>query len=270
TAPAIARSLVLREDQWEAEFAGTRAQLIAAGLARPGDFPGDPECPCKVRRSFERDDRHFQVRVRSFTAEPRSFVLRRSITNAERIKLDAERRSELEANDPNFRNDASIARELEEREARIRAAIKAGEYLPLSCREPHVWLTAWVGTREELTAAGICDARHFPQGRKRVARGDADDESAAQRRPGVKSWQTRALGRDYFEHIVWWNKEAQLARIRDGIGRKPIERPSYYADIDAFAKGCEQSVMLASRLIETILSGEDEASMYGECTIRYD
>ena len=61
-ARALARSLVLRE-RGRGEFAGTREQLIAAGLAQPGDFPGDPECPCKVRHSFERDDRHFQVRA---------------------------------------------------------------------------------------------------------------------------------------------------------------------------------------------------------------
>jgi hypothetical protein len=59
-----ARRLLVREDDWRRDYSGTRAQIIEAGLAFDGQFPGDAACPGRTAFTFKRDTRSVTVRVR--------------------------------------------------------------------------------------------------------------------------------------------------------------------------------------------------------------
>jgi hypothetical protein len=75
TSRTKARKLLLRDGWRGKEYAGTRAQLIEVNLATLGDFPGDPQCPHRVAHSFERDGCSMTIRVRSFVADPITYIL---------------------------------------------------------------------------------------------------------------------------------------------------------------------------------------------------
>jgi len=60
--------LLRRTAETELHYCGTRSELIAAGLARRGDFPGDHPKAGRTRRIFERDGRKYQIRLASRTA----------------------------------------------------------------------------------------------------------------------------------------------------------------------------------------------------------
>jgi hypothetical protein len=67
--------------QWENEhgalYIGTRTQLIDAGLAQPGDFPGDPGSGRVTDHTFERDGRRIRITFKSRRAgSPPTFALR--------------------------------------------------------------------------------------------------------------------------------------------------------------------------------------------------
>ena len=47
------------------EYGGIRTELIAAGLANEGDFPGDPACKRVSENTFKRAGRRISIRVRS-------------------------------------------------------------------------------------------------------------------------------------------------------------------------------------------------------------
>jgi hypothetical protein len=120
-----------RERQGEELHRGTREQLIATGLVQAGDFPGEPGGPV-ASRTYERDGRKFIVSINSRVANPITYWVRVTATNAEqRARRRAEKETEPES---------PAVRERRERASRIRAAIKAGEYLPLS-REDARWYT---------------------------------------------------------------------------------------------------------------------------------
>lgn len=60
-----ARRLLVRQDDWRRDYSGTRAQIIEAGLAAQGQFPGDTACPNRTAFTFRRDTRSVTVRVRA-------------------------------------------------------------------------------------------------------------------------------------------------------------------------------------------------------------
>jgi len=63
---AAARRLMVRQDDWRGrDYSGTRAQIIEAGLAADGQFPGDASCPNRTAFTFGRDTRSVTVRVRA-------------------------------------------------------------------------------------------------------------------------------------------------------------------------------------------------------------
>lgn len=55
-------------------YRGTRAELVAAGLLRDGDFPGDEQSGRKANHTFTREGRHFHIRYSS-RLEPPTFWL---------------------------------------------------------------------------------------------------------------------------------------------------------------------------------------------------
>ncbi len=60
------------DDRWR--YSGTREQLIAAELARDGDFPGDQDAPA-CSHTIKRDDRLMYISVHSRVADPITFWL---------------------------------------------------------------------------------------------------------------------------------------------------------------------------------------------------
>jgi hypothetical protein len=94
-----------RDHSWH--YSGTRSELIAAELARDGDFPGDPGGPI-YSRVIKRDDRRAYISIHSRVANPITFWLvvdktpisvakaeatrKRDEQNAERRQWRAQRR----------------------------------------------------------------------------------------------------------------------------------------------------------------------------------
>ena len=255
-----------RSDGWregEALYRGTRSELLAAGLAQAGDFPGDPGGPV-ASRTYERGGRKFILSINSRAANPMTYWVRVTATNAER----SARRRDEEHQEP-----VSPQRsEREELDARVRAAIKAGEYLPLSRCEHSARCTVWLGTRDELISSGACAAHHFPEGRKRTKLARSDDEPPELRRAGMDFWTTTAFGRDYFQHVVHWDEETRGARTRDGIAQESSERPhdGAFTTPQHFSDFAERWLCAFTRVASSIISGAHEEEIYGHSTLRYD
>jgi hypothetical protein len=69
-----AQRLLRSEDAREWRYAGTRDELIAAGLALDGDFPGDPGATI-YSHTIKRDDRRTHMSIHSRMANPITFWL---------------------------------------------------------------------------------------------------------------------------------------------------------------------------------------------------
>jgi hypothetical protein len=85
---ALAEALEIPHDRYYKTYRGTRTELIAAGLALAGQFPGDPGCP--------------SVSVHTFHRDGRTVTVRRNPSNKYRIYLtcsEKERRAERAAED---------------------------------------------------------------------------------------------------------------------------------------------------------------------------
>jgi hypothetical protein len=61
TAPKLLRKRI----DGELYYSGTRDELIGAGVARDGDFPGDPSSGCHTTHAFKRDRRRVSISVHS-------------------------------------------------------------------------------------------------------------------------------------------------------------------------------------------------------------
>jgi hypothetical protein len=61
TAPKLLRKRI----DGELYYSGTRDELIGAGVARDGDFPGDPSSGCHTTHAFKRDGRRVSISVHS-------------------------------------------------------------------------------------------------------------------------------------------------------------------------------------------------------------
>src|SRR5690349_998292 len=84
TSARRAKALLQWDSENEAGYVGTRTQLIDAGLARPGDFPGDPESGRVTSHTFTRDGKRVAIHIKSKVARPMTFTLWIGETNAQR------------------------------------------------------------------------------------------------------------------------------------------------------------------------------------------
>ncbi len=83
-----ARDLLRKEDDRGTRFfSGTRDELIAAGLVRDGDFPGDPACGRYTSHTFHRDGRRVYLRIRSRVASPMTYWLHVGLTREQAPRL---------------------------------------------------------------------------------------------------------------------------------------------------------------------------------------
>jgi hypothetical protein len=105
--------LLCCEDESEWLYAGTRDELIAAGLAQAGDFPGDPGGPI-YSRMIKRGNRRAYISIHSRVASPITFWLKVYKTpisdERERNKqLAAAREAKYQAERAKYREDADAS-----------------------------------------------------------------------------------------------------------------------------------------------------------------
>jgi hypothetical protein len=92
---ASAKRLLSKDAERSWHYSGTREELIAAGLARDGDFPGDPGAPI-CSHTIERDDRHSHIRIHSRVVNPNTFWVVVSKTPVSVAKAEAKRQRDEE------------------------------------------------------------------------------------------------------------------------------------------------------------------------------
>jgi hypothetical protein len=237
-----AQDLLCEEGEYTRRYSGTRDELVAAGLARPGEVPGDPGAPI-YSHSVRRDGRRFHFTIHSRIATPNKFWVR--VTDLARVAQARARAKQSE--EP---SKAEIERK--QRYDAINRAIDTGEDLAV-VRYDWPTVTEWIGKNEDLIATGVCEERHFPISPKRTARGRDDG------RPGIDWWTTDAIRRGYFRHRVHWDPESLKARPADP---KPKLRED---DADALSDRCERWFMTMRDVVVNMMSGVG----YTEDSVRY-
>lgn len=142
-----------------------------------------------------------------------------------------------------------------------RAAIIAGEDLGVIREEIHHG-TRWKGTKAALIECGICQERHFPIAKNRLAYGGEDG------RPGVAMWQTRAILNGHFEHAIHWADDYLREHPRDAP--KKEQRAQTASDPNDFAERCETFFDSMCETIVELISGDmlkSEALRYDRTTV---
>ncbi len=248
-------ALLQQESDSHLGYSGTRAQLIAAGLARDGDFPGDPGAPV-TSHTVRRDDTRMHISIHSRMVNPVTYWVRLS------KKRISERKAEARARRAEERS-RRLDDDEETRIATLKDAIRRGEDIGI-IRTDYPVATKWTGRRADLLAAGICTDDQLPAAPRRVRYSEAGDGDA------ILFWDSRLLVQDCFIFTVRHSSQEIDKRRAAGIGREPKERPAKYLDQSAFAKDCETYLMVLSGAIAREITGEWEEREYGEHTIRYD
>jgi hypothetical protein len=158
TKPITPPDLLRSEDEWQWRYSGTRSELIAAGLARDGDFPGDPGAPV-CSHTIKRDDRHVHISVHSRIVDPNTFWLVVSKTPISVAKAEAKRQRDQENAErrtwPAMRREAA-RKEAEEVASRIAAQLALLPSSPGEYRERvvHAMLVAASHVRDALCGQG--------------------------------------------------------------------------------------------------------------------
>jgi hypothetical protein len=228
--------LLRAEDEREWRYVGTRDELIAAGLAQIGDLPGDPGAPI-CSHSVHRDGKHLLFSVQSQIAQPRTFWVRIYKPRPARA--------------PDPPSQAQIERQ--QREDAIKRAIDSGEDFGI-IRRDGPFGASWIGKKQDLIGAGVCEERHFPVKPKRTLDGDADG------RAGVEHWSTYAIRRGYFRHSVSLDDDARKAGGHDKLTKPREDDPAALSD------RCERWLMAMQNVVVDMMSGET----YADGSVRYD
>ena len=129
-----------------------------------GDLPGDAAPGVPADGAFA-DGKRFRYSVQSRVAQPTTFWVS---VRKPRLAKAAEPPS-----------DKQIARK--QQDDALNRAIDVGEDIGIVRRDwaydmdwGTAWGTDWIGTKQDLLAAKLCDEQHFPVPPKRVSGGNAD------------------------------------------------------------------------------------------------
>jgi len=259
-----AANLLEYENEWRKDYSGTKNQLIAAGLALDGDFPGDPANGRVTANTFERDGRRISIRVRSRMASPLTYWLSIQPTVADERRRHAEKAEEVAEQESQCdRSTRELLARREAFDAEVRRAIAAGEDIGIMQRD-ETCLTEWVGTRTALVAEGLCTPDQFPDGRKRMKHGETNG----------RYWTTTKLARG---HVAYCLRVTEEERSRRWHERHAAECEAeargpegVYGSVEAYAEMAESQARLLKLTLLDILSGADECREFGSVTLMYD